>query len=623
MVTTAFDTPCVEFDVETTSLQWYAGEPFMAQFLADTNRPTRDNVVVCLTEDRQHRGRIQGALDYCADKRVGLRAHNAKFDLHFAKSAGFKLPPDDLWHDSETLVKLADERVTAALKPTHDRIFSSDAADLQKEVAACLNALRADARKLSKATGEEMVWPNFYDVFQWAPELMEDYAASDCLWQRDISGHYQQVVARDPKLQELYELERATMVALFWAEDRGVPIDRAALAGFELELLELFEALDAKLHALAGIDTFNPNSPKQVGEALERRGANIGAMGKTKTGQIKTEKEDLIAVNDALADTMLEFRVIEKMLNTYVRPSLHWTEWPGNKGPRAPYLTGEDRIHADFRTWGARTGRMSCATPNMQNIPRDDLHLRYTWAARPGRKLVTADMDQIEARLLAAYAGEGRFLAAFREGRDVHSQTAQDVNLTDFRRAGGAVESARQRGKTFNYSVMYGAGKTSLRKNFNTDDAGARRMLDLFHQAYPEIEALQNRISYTLAEQGFIRTKYGRKQRRDDVPWDISYKFLNYLLQGTAGDMIKKATVRCHEAGIPIVAVIHDEIVADVPEEDAEEAAVTIREALNDFPEITEHVPLDADAKIVDRWSDAKTKGDAPHFTPNYQEATP
>ncbi len=617
-MTTAFDHPCVEFDVETTSLQWYAGKPFMAQFLADTNRPTRDNVVVCLTEDGNQAERIQGVFDYCAGNEVGLRAHNAKFDLHFAKGAGFRLPPDHLWHDSETLVKLADERVTAALKATHDRVFSSDAADLQKDVNACLNVLRADARKTSKETGEEMVWPNFYDVFQWAPELMEDYGAADCLWQRDIAGHYQNIVARDPKLAELYELERNTMVALFYAEDRGVPIDREALLGFELELLEKFEELSTKLKALAGIDTFNPNSPKQVGEALERRGANVGAMGSTKTGQVKTEKEDLIAVNDALADTMLEFRVVEKMLNTYVRPSLHTTEWPGNKGPRAPYLTGEDRIHADFRTWGARTGRMSCATPNMQNIPRDDLHLRHTWRADSGRRLVTADMDQIEARLLAAYAGEGRFLEAFKAGDDVHAQTARDVGLTDFRRAGGSVTRARDRGKTFNYAVMYGAGRPSLRKNFNTDDAGARRMLDRFHQAYPEIEALQNRITYTLAEQGYIRTKYGRKQRRDDVAWDISYKYLNYLLQGTAGDMIKKATVRCHKAGIPIVAVVHDEIIADVAEEDAEEAAVTIREALNDFPEITEHVPLDADAKIVERWSDAKTKGDAPHFTPNY-----
>lgn len=620
-MTTAFDTPCVEFDVETTGLQWYANDLFMLQFLAPVSVPARENVVVTLQEDANHAERAQGVFDYCTGNEIGLRAHNAKFDLHFAKAAGYNLPPDHLWHDSETLVKLADERVSAALKVTHDRVFGSSAADLQKDVGACLAVLRAEARKESKASGEEMVWPNYYDVFQWAPELMEDYGAADCIWQRDISTHFQQVIARDPKLQELYELERDTMVALFWAEDRGVPIDRAALGAFELDLLERFETLDTRLKALAGIDTFNPNSPKQVGEALERRGANIDAMGTTKTGQVKTEKEDLIAVNDALADTMLEFRVVEKMLNTYVRPSLHTTEWPGNKGPRAPYLTAEDRIHADFRTWGARTGRMSCATPNMQNIPRDDLHLRYTWRADPGRKLVTADMDQIEARLLAAYAGEGRFLDAFRAGTDVHSQTATDVGLTDFRRAGGAVESKRQRGKTFNYSVMYGAGITSLKKNFNTDDAGARRMLDRFKQAYPEIESLQNRITYTLAEQGFIRTKYGRKQRRDDVPWDISYKYLNYLLQGTAGDMIKMATVKCHKAGIPIVAVVHDEIVADVPEEDAEEAAVTITEALNDFPEITEHVPLDADAKIVDRWSDAKTKGDGPHFTPDYAEA--
>jgi DNA polymerase I-like protein with 3'-5' exonuclease and polymerase domains len=617
----SFESPCVDFDVETTSLQWYAGETFMLQALAPTNPADLAHVAVCELDTPDDYRRAQGILDYAETHQLGLRAHNAKFDLHFAKAAGLRLPPDHLWHDSETLVKLADERVSAALKATGDRVFGEGESALQQQVQATLAAQRAANRKASKETGEEMIWPNYRTVWKENPDLMREYAAYDVVLQRRLSEHFQNIVRRDQKLIDLYDLERDTMVALFWAEDRGVPVDRGALVALEQDLLGKFEALTQKLRHLAGIDTFNPNSPKQVGEALTRRGADTSRMGRTKSGQLKTENEDLVSANDPLADAILEYRSVYKLLNTYVAPSLH-TTYTKDKGPRAPYLTSQDRIHADFRTWGARTGRMSCATPNMQNIPRDDLRLRYTWQAREGNVLVTADMDQIEARLMAAYAGEGRLLSAFRDGEDVHQLTADMVGLRDFKRAGGAVEPARQRGKRFGYAVMYGAGKTSLKKNFLTDDAGARRMLDRYHQAFPEVANLQDRIAYQLAENGYIRTKYGRKQRRDDVPWDVSYKYLNYLLQGTAADMIKQAVVRCHKAGVPIVAVVHDEIVADVPREDAEEAAVTIREALVDFPEVTSHVPLDADAKIVERWSDAKTKGDAPNFAPDYMEAT-
>lgn len=611
-----FETPCVDIDVETTSLQWYAGDIFMFQALAPQNPADLEHVVVCETDTPEDFQRAQAALDYAAEHELGIRAHNGKFDYHFAKSGGLVLPPDHLWHDSETLVKLADERVSAALKVTGDRVFGQGESGLQKSVQAMLASQKRDARKVSKETGEEMQWPNYRTVWEADPALMREYAAYDVVLQRRISEHYQNIIRRDPKLVDLYDLERDTMVALFWAEDRGVPVDRGALVALENHLLDQFEEIMQRLISLAGIETFNPNSPKQVGEALERRGADTSRMGRTKTGQLKTENEDLVSVNDPLADAMREFRAVDKLLNTYVAPSLHVTET--KQGPRAAFVTGEDRMHADFRTWGARTGRMSCATPNLQNIPRDDLRLRYTWQAREGNVLVTADMDQIEARLLAAYAGEGRLLSGFQNGDDIHQMTADMVGLTDFKRAGGHIESARQRGKTFNYAVMYGAGVTSLKKNFLTDDAGARKMLARYKEAYPEVANLQDRIAYQLAENGYVRTKYGRKQRRDDVPWDVSYKYLNYLLQGTAGDMIKQALVKVHKAGVPVVAVIHDEIVADVPREDAEEAAHIIRDALNDFPEITQHVPLDADAKIVERWSDAKTKGDGPHFVPNY-----
>ena len=107
---------------------------------------------------------------------------------------------------------------------------------------------------------------------------------------------------------------------------------------------------------------------------------------------------------------------------------------------------------------------MSCSDPNMQNQPRDDLRLRYNICADEGYKLVTCDLSNIEMVLFAAYAGEGRLLDAVRNGEDLHMLTAQMLGFRDRARPGGSYESARQQGKTYNFSRIYGGGLRTIRR---------------------------------------------------------------------------------------------------------------------------------------------------------------
>lgn len=256
-------------------------------------------------------------------------------------------------------------------------------------------------------------------------------------------------------------------------------------------------------------------------------------------------------------------------------------------------------------------GVHNCADPNMQNQPRDDLRLRYNIKADPGFKLVTCDLNSIEMAVFAAYAGNGRLLEAVKEGRDIHTMTAEFVGIRDRVRPGGHVESARQRGKTFGFAIIYGAGVRSVRKMMRCSQAEARQYLKRYHDAYPEVGRLQSRVEWRLQDTGYIKSAWGRRYHMDSRD---AYKGVNYLVQGTAADLLKASLIRLHKDGVPIVACIHDELIAHVPEADAEEAKQTMIEALIDHPRITEHVPLAAEGDIVDRWSEAKN----PTFKPRW-----
>jgi DNA polymerase-1 len=592
----------IEFDVETTGLQWYAADLFLVQFLL----PEKD--VPNVLEHPKDHGRIRELLSQNDE----YRAWNTKFDLHFLKSAGYELPPPDRWHDGMVVAHLIDERRPVALKAVGEKMFGPAVSDPEKLVKGWLAEETKRRREISKRDGVELLRPNYSDV---PPEIMHPYAAGDVELQRRIMD--QLAPKLSDELTSVYELERASMAALFDMERRGMQIDVPAAEAFETQLEHDLDQVIEESKKLAGVATFNLGSGTQIGEALQRRGADLTFARTLKNGLPSTDEETLEAVDDELAAKILEFRKLDKLYGTYIHPMLHETDHK-TFGKRAPFIANDGRIHSNFRQVGARTGRMSSSDPNVQNWHRDDLRMRHLVVPSEGNVLVSADLDSIELRLLAAFVGEGRLLEMMKDpDADLHTDTADRLGLMDFDRGMGIIESRRQRGKKMNYLQIYGGGVRTIRKNFRVNQAKAREYLRLYHEAYPEVGEFQNRIEFTLSDQGYVKSPYGRRHRVMNPRYAEreAYKFVNYLIQGTAADIIKIAAVAAHKAGIPMVSIVHDEILADVPKEDAEEAAHIIRQALITQPEITKIIPLDAEAKIVDRWSYAKDK----NFVPNYE----
>ena len=602
----------IQFDVETTGLQWPYHAAFIYQFGDDDG-----NVEVLEPTERE---RIQAWFDRA--KVEGIMAWNSKFDWHFAANDGFDLPTAEMWHDGMLTAHAVNENRSVALKSVASEVLGVGADDLQKQVKGWLTEERRRRAKEAREQGTELVEPTFADVPR---ELMNEYAAEDIHLTRRVMQQYAPIMERSPDLREIVEFEREVMGALWHVERRGFPVDEEGYRKLEVEVIENLEELEAHCTELAavGIDPkhvesggweFNPKSSKQILEALKRRDADL-----TFVTNDSMDAENLRTVDDELAKAILEFRSEFKALSTYIRPYISRSFENSIRSWKEPFIAPDGRIHANFRQVGTKTGRMSCSDPNLQNQPRDDLRLRYNFRAEPGHVLVACDLSNIEMRVFAAYAGEGRLLEAIRAGEDLHTQTAEFIGIRDRARAGGTVETARQRGKTFNFSIVYGGGIRTIRKQQQVSQDEARRMLRRYHDAYPEVSRLQNRIAWRLEDSGYIKSAWGRRFRVD--PRD-SYKAVNYLVQGTAADLLKASLIRLHQQGVPVVACVHDEIVAHVREEDAEETLRVITEAMTDHPRITEKVPLEAEGEIITRWSDAKPlkdeDGNEYLFTPRW-----
>jgi DNA polymerase I-like protein with 3'-5' exonuclease and polymerase domains len=633
----------IDFDCETTGFQPYSGRQraFLWTFYDGTGEP--EALYPDVEADRQ---RIQWWLDRGAEE--GLRAWNTKFDRSWADVDGFRMPPDGCYYDGMVEAHAVNERRSVALKSVSVELLGDDADDLQKQVKSFLTEERRRRAKAAKEAGVLIEEPNYSDVPR---ELMEVYALEDVILTRKVCNQLAITLENAPDLKGLVEFERKAMDALYAVEKRGLPADDQGYRNLELEVIENLETLEDRVLALAAegdpkiyakemakdpkdpdeaVETdetgkiisygkdakhladFNPNSSAQILAALKARGADMTFMS-VEDGKVSADADNLRAVDDELAGAILEFRSEKKVLSTYVRPMIDRHYESSMRSWKEPFIAPDGRIHATYRQVGARTGRMSCADPNMQNQPRDDLRLRYNIRAEPGFKLVACDLSNIEMVLFAAYAGEGRLLQTIREGGDLHTLTAEGLGFRDRRRPGGGYESARQQGKVFNFTKIYGGGLRSIRRYFRVPIDQARLYNRRYNDLYPEIQNLTRVIEYKLADRGYVQDKLISGRRFRVEPRE-SYKAVNYLIQGTAAALLKYALIKLHEDGVPVVALVHDEIVAHVPEKDAEEVKRLIIERMTEFEALKEIVPLKAEGDIIDRWSQAKSMDFVPKF---------
>jgi DNA polymerase-1 len=264
------------------------------------------------------------------------------------------------------------------------------------------------------------------------------------------------------------------------------------------------------------------------------------------------------------------------------------------------FADSSNRIHTSINPMKAITARMSSERPNLQNIParKHGKMVRDSFLAGPGNKLISADFDQIEYRIMVSRAGEERLINAINGGQDLHTYMTSVVYKKPYE---DVLPAERSVMKNATFAFLYGAGdaKFALMSGISVNDAVAFR--HLYSVEFPAIDRYSQMIMQSARTSGAARTTYlGRNQVV--VGRDKLYKLLNYVTQGEAGDVLKRKMVELSmtDAGKHMLLPIHDEILFEMPSEDAEEIKRIIEETMPENEAFD--VPLSVGADIIDRW---------------------
>lgn len=402
-------------------------------------------------------------------------------------------------------------------------------------------------------------------------------------------------------LKILREIELPLAEVLASMEHEGIALDTEALAKFGEEILPKIAELEEKVCDIAG-HKFNIGSPKQLSAVLfEELGLPAGKKRKTGYSTDSDTLEELLD-KSPIIQPILDYRKLTKLYNTYV------------KGLQSA-VSENGRMYTTFKQTETRTGRISSAEPNIQNIPvRTELgrNFRKFFTAAPGKVLCDADYSQIELRVLASLANDRVMIETFNDGRDIHAETAESV----FRKtAGQSDHDLRRKAKAVNFGIVYGIGAFSLAKDIGTTVGDAKRYIDDYLAHFSGVKNYMETNTLSAETDGYAVTMFGRRRfipeilSSNKVVKALGKRIaMNTPIQGTAADIIKIAMIRVYrrlKKELPearLILQVHDELIVEAPENDAEQALKILREEMQSAVQLA--VPLTVDAKSGKTWYD-------------------
>ncbi len=435
------------------------------------------------------------------------------------------------------------------------------------------------------------------------------YAAEDADVTLRLYEHLRPRLAREGLLTVYETLERPMPKVLVEMELAGVKVDPDRLRELSNDFSVRMAELEAKAHELAG-RPFNLGSPKQIGEVLFKE-MGLGSGRFTATGQLSTDAsllEELAAQGHELPRTLLDWRQLSKLKGTYT----------DNLVEAIDPKTG--RVHTSFALAAATTGRLASTDPNLQNIPirtEEGRKIRRCFIAEPGNVLISADYSQIELRLLAHIGDIAQLKKAFAEGLDIHASTASEMFGVPVE---GMPAETRRRAKAINFGIVYGISAFGLSNQLGIPREEAGAYIKTYFERFPGIRTYMDRQIQQVRSQAFVTTIFARKVHipaaRGKSQAERSFAdraAINAPIQGAAADIMRRAMIRMpgalKAAGLQarMLLQVHDELVFEAPEAEAEAVIAVAREVMARAPEPAAaiSVPLVVDARAAANWDDA------------------
>lgn len=404
---------------------------------------------------------------------------------------------------------------------------------------------------------------------------------------------------KDNNLLDLFnKIEMPLCPILSKMENTGMKCDRDILIKMQKEISLELDKLTQEIYDLVGIE-FNISSPKQLGDILFDKLELKGGK-KNKTGYITDADtlEKLVGTHPVI-EKILEYRNLSKLYNTYLIGL-------------EDYIGSDGIIHPIFKQTLARTGRLSCAEPNLQNIPtKEELGrtIRKAFISQNGVYL-SADYSQIELRILAHIANDERLIEAFNNGEDIHTHVAADIYGI---KESEVTKRQRKTAKAVIFGIVYGISGFGLGENLHIKPSEAKEFIEKYYQYYPNVKKYMDNIINDAKEKGYVTTLMGRKRVLEELnsPNFMVRKqgermALNTPIQGTSADIIKMAMISINEElkkknlKSKLVLQIHDELIFDTYENELDELKKIVKDKMENVIKLS--VPLKVEISCANNW---------------------
>ncbi|MBX0359008.1 DNA polymerase I [Halobacillus sp. Nhm2S1] len=401
------------------------------------------------------------------------------------------------------------------------------------------------------------------------------------------------------------ELEMPLALILGRMEHRGVCVDVERLENMGEELEERLNKVEQEIYELAG-ESFNLNSPKQLGPILFEK-LELPVIKKTKTGY-STSADVLEQLEDQheIIPKILLNRQLRKLKSTYIEGLLKVVH--GETG----------KIHTRFNQALTQTGRLSSTDPNLQNIPiRLEEGRKIRQAFIPSQKgwvMFASDYSQIELRVLAHIAQDDKLMQAFKEGEDIHTQTASEVFGVS---RDDVTSEMRRQAKAVNFGIVYGISDYGLSQSLGITRKEAQAFIDKYFESYPGVKSYMDETVREAKETGYVSTFMNRRRYLPDIKSRNFNKrsfaertAMNTPIQGSAADIIKKAMIDLEEKlqeenmQAKVLLQVHDELIIEAPKEEVKQLEEIVSSVMENTVNLD--VPLKVDSSYGDTWYDAK-----------------
>lgn len=513
----------------------------------------------------------------------GVVMHNSPYDLGCLLVLGIDISNIKVY-DTLVISKLYDNRLFKHdLESLSKKYLNKDE---QKDNQALIEIMEEHRLgPLSKLDNQEKHCVRDYDVMFEAKRKQKTYIQSMLRWAKQNMGvlqnknfekfsHYacQDVIATGELFLKFTKTEISLEQAAYWSsiqkivvklKKKGVKVDldviRKAIPELDDEIEGCFRDIKRDFLDVVCLTDKMLNSPKQLSEILLLKGYKLP---KAAAGGDSTSSKWLEQQDDPLLNKIVEYRTLKKLRNDFFQKVLDMQQYTCPEG----MLERSGRVYPSYNLFGATTGRFSCSSPNLQNIPKRNA--KWGPIARsmfvpdsPDKNWISVDWSNQEGRLQVHYAmGVNADKAAwmvnkFKENPnlDLHQTVADLSNIT------------RNHAKTVNLGLSYGMGQEKLLKSLGVTAAAGKIILEKYHAALPYLKELTKIAQDRLKMTGFVTTLMGRKLRRETLTdkegksFTVDYKAINKIMQGSGADMMYVALLEADRWGLDIKCIVHDE----------------------------------------------------------------